>query len=70
MRRNTSLRERKYLEANFSYMHASSEIIFRSRRIFLWVSMKPPQIFLFVCTYLQRMGKRVKNYEQTKASVI
>ena len=33
MRRNTSLRERKHLVENYSYMHASSEIIFLSRRI-------------------------------------
>ena len=66
MRRNTSLREQKHLVENYSYMHASSEIIFLSRRIVFQVSTKTPQNFLFVCTYLHRRGEKVKNYEQTK----
>ena len=53
MRRNTLFWESKDLVENFSYMHVSYVIAFRSRRIVFKVSMKPPQNFLFVCTYLQ-----------------
>ena len=67
MRRNTLLWERKDLVENFSYMHVSYVIVFRSRRIVFKVSMKLPQNFLFVCTYLHTRGKKVKNYEQAKS---
>ena len=65
MRRNTSLQERKDLEANFSYMHVSSGIIFRSRRIVNETALK-----LFVCcTYLIHR-RRKKIMSKPKSSII
>ena len=54
MQRNTLLWERKDLVENFSYMHVSYVLVFRSRRIVFKVSMKPPQTFcLFALIYIE-----------------